>query len=246
LDAKLAAASLTIDVLQITGDMDKDEKFGFIRLFTSVISLADYNPRVFTATTATNTGIDRERLDCVLRIGLPRCIITASQERGRNCRKEGMKGLFSVYTDWKLLLKLLLTMLLPVSIDANHDIGEFLGINSAVGALSPEKIRERSVQEKRKAKYPLTPEEVRANNINAYNNLIDTVNLYFLPDLGCIHCHMEWFLAFGKLEHYPRCMLPCETQCFVCTGDYQKYILPIVYQGAIEFLKSRRLVDAMP
>jgi len=49
LDAKLAAASLTIDVLQITGDMDKDEKFAFIRLFTSVISLADFHPRALIA-----------------------------------------------------------------------------------------------------------------------------------------------------------------------------------------------------
>ena len=77
LEAKLAAASLTIDVLQIIGDMDKDEKFAFIRLFTSVISLVDFHPRVLTATATTNTGIDQERLDCVLRIGLPICIITA-------------------------------------------------------------------------------------------------------------------------------------------------------------------------
>ena len=46
LEAKLAAASLTIDVLQIIGDMDKDEKFTFIRLFTSVISLSDFYARV--------------------------------------------------------------------------------------------------------------------------------------------------------------------------------------------------------
>jgi len=78
LKAKLAAASLTIDVLQITGDMDKDKKFAFIGLFTSIISLADFHPRLLTATGAANTGIDQERQDCVLRIGLPRCIITAS------------------------------------------------------------------------------------------------------------------------------------------------------------------------
>jgi len=141
---------------------------------------------------------------------------------------------------------LILTLLLPVPINADRDIGEFLGINSVVEALSPEKRRERSVQEKRKTKYHLSPDKVRANNINAYNDLIDIVNLYFLSDLGCVHCRMVWFLAFGKLEHYPRCMLPCETQCFVCTGEHQKYILPIVYEGAIEFLKSRQLVDAMP
>ena len=94
--------------------MEKEEKFAFIRLFTSDLSLLDFNPRVLAATAAANTGIDQEQLDFVVRVGLPRCIITALQERGRNARVAGMIGCFAVFTSWTLFVKLILTTLVPI------------------------------------------------------------------------------------------------------------------------------------
>ena len=105
LESLIARALMSINVLQINGDMDKVEKFFFIRLFTRAIANPLFIARVLVATAAANTGIDQEMLDFVLRVGLPRCIITALQERGRNARKEGMFGFFIVYTSWLLFIK---------------------------------------------------------------------------------------------------------------------------------------------
>ena len=42
LEEQLAAKAMTIDVLQINGDMDKHEKFAYIRLFTGDLRMLDY------------------------------------------------------------------------------------------------------------------------------------------------------------------------------------------------------------
>ena len=59
LEAKIAEELLDVDVLQINGDMDKNEKFSFVHLFTSAVRMKHYHPRILVATPATNTGIDQ-------------------------------------------------------------------------------------------------------------------------------------------------------------------------------------------
>ena len=114
----LAKAKAGVDVIQLTGEMDKHEKFAFIRLFTSSLFMRNYNPRVLVATAAANTGIDQEKVDYVIRVGLPRCIITLLQERGRNARVAGMRGFFGVFTDWSLFVRLVLSILMPTKKEA--------------------------------------------------------------------------------------------------------------------------------
>ena len=128
---------MTIDVLQITGDMEKEEKFAFIRLFTCDLSLLDFNPRVLTAIAAANTGIDQEQLDFVVRVGMPWCITTSLQERGRNARKSGMIECVAVFTSWILFVKFLLTILVPI-VEEDEEASEFLGTNSMITSCSPE------------------------------------------------------------------------------------------------------------
>ena len=53
-------------------------------------------------------------------------------------------------------------------------------------------------------------------------------------------------MANGELTDPPPMMMPCLTQCFVCDGTYEEYILPIVYEGALEFLSSKVLTDKLP
>ena len=89
LEAKLADQLIDMDVLQINGDMDKNEKFSFVRPFTSAVTMKNYHPRMLIATPATNTGIDQVLIQYVLSVGLPRCLTTLIQERGRN-RNDGM------------------------------------------------------------------------------------------------------------------------------------------------------------
>ena len=55
----MAEALLRVGVLSINGSMDKNEKFAFIRLFTSVLQVEGHSFRVLVATAAANTGIDQ-------------------------------------------------------------------------------------------------------------------------------------------------------------------------------------------
>ena len=38
----------------------------------------------------------------------------------------------------------------------------------------------------------------------------------------------------------------CNDKCFVCTGSYKKYMLPILHEGAVSFLSSSYFLDQMP
>ena len=243
LEDLLAMASLSVDVVQIHGDMDKNEKFAFTRLFTGAWRALNYVPRALMATSAANTGIDQELLTFAAHAGLFRCNITAMQERGRVSRKEGMPGFFWVFTNWKMFVKLLLTTL-RASIEGNKALCEpSSSINTMISALSPNR---QSNQVEQPIGSPLTAEEKKKNLQNAHKDLIDVVRLFFLPNRGCIHCRTEWFMANGVLEDYPCVMEPCGSQCFVCTGDIEKYILPVVFEGAKEFLSSCALTDKTP
>ena len=182
LERLLATALMSIDVLQINGDMDKVEKFFFIRLFTRAIANPLFLARVLVATAAANTGIDQEMLDFVLRVGLPRCIITALQERGRNARKEGMVGYFVVYTSWLLFIKLMSQVIVEGAPEASEG-GQ--SINTMIRAFSP--LKRAVPNTPSHPRRPLTKEQKHDNMVEAYNDLIDVVSLYFLPGLGCVH-----------------------------------------------------------
>ena len=69
LENMLAEAVVSVDVLQITGDLDKHEKFSLIRLFTLAITLEEFHPRALFGTGATNTGINQRFLEWVSRSG---------------------------------------------------------------------------------------------------------------------------------------------------------------------------------
>ena len=75
LESRFIDAGIDVDVVQINGDMDKHEKFAFIRLFTSSVKLARFHPNVLVATPAANTGFDQVLVRWVLTLGLP-CSMT--------------------------------------------------------------------------------------------------------------------------------------------------------------------------
>ena len=90
---------------------------------------------------------------------------------------------------------------------------------------------------------PLSQHKKQEITAQAFQDLIDVINLLFLPDLGCIHLRSEWYLHRGILEalpsHWPNNDNPNYVdKCYVCKGTYKRYMLPIVYSGAIEFLDS--------
>ena len=97
-------------MLEIHGEMDKNERFTVARLFTDAAHLAGMVPRALVATSAGNTGIDQSQLDMVGRAGPARDTITAIQELGRNCRRDGMHGRYLVYFSWGQVVALALTI----------------------------------------------------------------------------------------------------------------------------------------
>ena len=77
--------------------------------------------------------------------------------------------------------------------------------------------------------------------VEGYDNLVDCVNMYCLPGLGCIHSRLEWFSKAGHICQPPEGYKPCNTMCYVCNKKFEKYFLPVYHEGALEFLRSCRL-----
>ena len=88
----------SISVVQINGELDKHDKFGFIRLFARFLKMVGYEPYVLVATSAANTGIDNRQLQLVYCVKFPRCPTTLFQERGRNACAPGMTGEYVIFT----------------------------------------------------------------------------------------------------------------------------------------------------
>ena len=88
--------------------MDKNKKFAFIWLFTTAVKMEKtFDQRVLVATTAAHIGTKQPLFNHVLRVGLPWC------------RRSEMAGMFLVYTDWKLFVQLLLSILIPPKKEAD-------------------------------------------------------------------------------------------------------------------------------
>ena len=130
LEEMLIAAKLDIDIITIHGDMEKHDKFGFIKLFTGALFLPDFKPNICISTAAASTGIDKATINMVIRMGTPRDVVTSFQERGRNARQPGMTGVYSITTDWIMYVKLLMTIILPPATE--KDTPEYKEVNSAI------------------------------------------------------------------------------------------------------------------
>ena len=95
----LIATKLDIDLITIHGKMEKHDKFGSIKLFAGALFIDKYDPRVCISTACTNTGIDKETIEMVIRIGIPIDVVTSFQGMGQNARKNGMTGVYDTTTN---------------------------------------------------------------------------------------------------------------------------------------------------
>ena len=230
LESMLIAAKLDIDIITIHGRMEKHDKFAFIKLFTGALYLPDFKPNICISTAAANTGIDKAAMEMVIRMGIPRDVVTSFQERGRNAREEGMTGVYSITTDWVMYIKLVMTIILPPP--SEEATPEYKEINSAI--TSPN----RSSKRQRLSNVALTSLDHHINRATAYTDHVDCVNLYCLPALGCVHARSEWIMHCGEMHQPPPSIAPCETQCHVCDGTHLQTFLPIIFSGALAFMKS--------
>jgi hypothetical protein len=84
LESKISDKLFDANGVQINGNQDKHKKFAFTCLFTTSVTIKDYNPRMLVATATATTGIGQVLAKWVLSVGLPRCLTTLMQERGCN------------------------------------------------------------------------------------------------------------------------------------------------------------------
>ena len=94
--------------------------------------------RVLVATTAANIGIDQPLCVYVLRVGIPRCITTLLQERGRLVRKDGMTGTFALISSWDRWILLLLSVMVPEA-SGPGEIPDHSYDNSSIDSQTPER-----------------------------------------------------------------------------------------------------------
>ena len=89
---------------------------------------------------------------------------------------------------------------------------------------------------------PLTSEQRRNNIVNAYNDYIDTINFLYMPRWGCIHLRSEWLLSTKHNTRPPQSFIeahgPCNNMCYICKRTHNKWMLPIIYKGTVEFLET--------
>ena len=154
-----------------------------------------------------------------------------------------MLGAYYIYTSWSWFITLLLSMLLPLKNTTNDNTPA--DINSANVTFSP-RARELQANQQRQStsETPLTRNQIHDNVVQAYADLVDVLNLNCLPVLGCVHTRTEWFMKRGILKLPPPVIEPCHTKCHVCNGKYSKTFLPVIYSGAMRFLKSTRLTSS--
>ena len=130
----IAVADIDVFVLEINGEMDKNEKCAVARLFTNATRLAGLSPCVLVGTSAANHGIDQPDTDLVLRSGTARGVITVLQERGRNCRKPGTSGCYDVYFGWRNVTNAAIGVLTGHKSSAGSS--DCAGMNSVIASLT--------------------------------------------------------------------------------------------------------------
>ena len=109
--------------------------------------------------------------------------------------------MYLILTDWKLFVKLLLSILAPQQSAADED-KDYNFANSMIMSRSPKKRNKEPAKQTSTAKVvPLNKEEKQAVTVQAYEDLVDVVNFLFLTGLGCIHLRAEWYLWTGANTH---------------------------------------------
>lgn len=86
------------------------------------------------ATSAKNTGIDAPKLIWVLRLGIPHCLITLLQERGRNALEVRTTGMFIVLADWIMFAYLVIHILTKPPRGDDEEIHDHFFVNLMIGA----------------------------------------------------------------------------------------------------------------
>jgi len=88
-----------------------------------------------------------------------------------------------------MFVKFLVSIIMPLA--AREETPEDRQVNSAISAVTD------NWQKQKPSVSPLTSIQRIDNIVQAYNDPVDCLNLYCLPQLGCIHARSEWIMHCG-------------------------------------------------
>ena len=84
--AKLDKEAIDFDIVHLHGSLSKEEKTGFMELFTGAVIVDGFNGRVMIATAAADLGVDHRECEFVLIFEWPDSISAFKQRSGRGSR----------------------------------------------------------------------------------------------------------------------------------------------------------------
>jgi len=185
LEEALALEEELVDFIAVNGGMDQEEKFSFIRLFTTATIMPKFNPRVLVATVAANTGIDQEDLVHVSRVGISCCVLLIISILSPRKLES------SAATDYDGLNTVILVKSMARCNELKH------------ASTAENKLVDRlSLAQQNAITLKLSPAQVHKNTTDAYTNAIESLALYVLSGLGCVHLNFQLRLKCSYLASH--------------------------------------------
>jgi hypothetical protein len=154
-----------------------------------------------------------------------------------------MTGTFLVSSCWGHWIILVISVL-SSNLRTTEEDPEHMYANSVIESRSPDRRMDFANTNTLAAEHtrPLSTHEKVSNELRQFHDMIDVVNILFMPSWGCLHLRCKWLL-FSKSNTRPPLAFreahrQCHSQCSICTKEYKKYMLPVVYDGVMSYLGS--------
>jgi hypothetical protein len=205
------------------------------------------------ATNAINVGLDDSKIDIVVRIELPRSLLTYFQERGRVARVEGSSGTSVLFASVESYVNIIRQILGNKSREEEEPTIEQLQIIGAGSAITPLSARaQRRIQEReaaddvpaanspKKTKYALSKSMKIQLRRRQLRDLEDVLRYFFLHK-GCQHARSSFYLSQGILDGKDAVDASREAECDncpICIGEWQKMHLPVYKPHIIRLFES--------
>jgi hypothetical protein len=152
-------------------------------------------------------------------------------------------------SDWDMWVPLLLSVL-RLNRNSSAEIADHSFANSVIESASLKRQRTHvAASACQEPKQPLTDWQKKANLERQYNDMVSSINLLFMPAWGCVHLRCKWYLCLKSNTRPPAsfrdALDTCRDKCYLCNKSYDKYMFPVVYNGAMEFLSSNCLKESL-
>ena len=243
LERKLDAKDNDSLCITIHGGLEKYEKFWRIRLFNGSDGeyYSESSFRVLVSTNAANVGIDNNHINLIVRMGLPRDLMTYFQERGRGARQVGSVAECILYASMSSYVSIISQILnynkLTDTTDLTNEELEIRGAGSAITPLAAsakkqlekrkDKAASKGKPKKRRSKYELSDSMKRQLRKRMLDDLTDVLRFFFLH-FGCMHYRGAFYMSDGVLDNNIDACRESEcTSCPVCTNEWQDVHLTV-------------------